>query len=109
MMGKVGLFNYFLIAFDLSSPKANTKKKDLSQLADFHGTKKQEAPEGLQAEAENFLTQPWMSFAMHILFPACDTAWSYPDCIISGVGNGTETVHKPPFQKEVVSVPKMCL
>jgi len=29
---------------------------------------KQEAPEGLQAEAENFLTQPRMSFAMHILF-----------------------------------------
>lgn len=52
---------------------------------------KQEAPEGLQAEAENFLIQPWMSFAMHILFPASDTAWSYPDCIISGVGDCSQT------------------
>lgn len=50
-----------------------------------------------------------LSFAMHIRFPAYDTSWSYPDCIIAGVGNGKETAHKPPFQEKVVSIPKMCL
>lgn len=46
---------------------------------------------------------------MHIRFPACDTTLSYPDCIIAGVWNGKKTVHKPPFQKKVVSIPKICL
>lgn len=38
-MGKIRFLNYFLIAFDLSSLKLTQRKKDLSQLADFHRTK----------------------------------------------------------------------